>query len=266
MPFGLCNAPVTFQRCMIAIFHEIIEDSMEAPIMIKPDWSLPFEVMCDASDYVVRAVLGQRINKHFKPIHYASKTINEAQGNYTATQKELFAVVFAIDKFRQYLVLSKTIIRDKKGAENQAADNLSRLENPDLRKLTKAEIRDLFHEEWLMAISDKNNKPWYADYCAGRIIRRCVAEDEVAQILRQCHSGPSRGHHGIATTARKDFKAGFYWPHIFCDANKSFGLLTDELRNALSIEPPPHLFKKKSLIAIGVIMELQNGMCVWPAP
>ncbi|GJX66579.1 reverse transcriptase domain-containing protein [Tanacetum coccineum] len=191
--------------------------------MIKP-WSLPFEVMCDASDYAVGAVLGQRINKHFKPIHYASKTINEAQENYTTTEKGLLVVVFAFDKFRQYLELFKTIvfidysamrylftkqdakpqlirwilllqefdieIRDKKGAENIAADHLSRLENPNLGKLTKAEIRDLFPEEWLMMIFDKNNKP----------------------------CGPSGGHHGIATTARKVFEAGFYWPHIFRDA------------------------------------------------
>ncbi|GKD21482.1 hypothetical protein Tco_1223185, partial [Tanacetum coccineum] len=55
-------------------------------------------------------------------------------------------------------------IRDKKGAKNLAVDHLSRLKNPDLGKLTKAEIRDLFPEERLMEISDKNNEPWYADY------------------------------------------------------------------------------------------------------
>ncbi|GJW74740.1 reverse transcriptase domain-containing protein [Tanacetum coccineum] len=107
-----------------------------------------------------------------------------------------------------------------------------------------------------MVISNKNNEPWYADYanylasrvlpfrstrqekqkffsdlrhyfwdepflfkqCADRIIRRCVAEDEAAQILRQCNSGLSGGHYGIATTTRKVFKVGFYWPHIFRDA------------------------------------------------
>ncbi|GJX82973.1 reverse transcriptase domain-containing protein [Tanacetum coccineum] len=77
--------------------------------MIKPDWSLLFKIMCDASDYAVEAVLGQRTDKHFKPIHYASKTMNEAQENYTTTKKELLAVVFAFDKFCQYLVFSKTI-------------------------------------------------------------------------------------------------------------------------------------------------------------
>ncbi|GJZ79464.1 reverse transcriptase domain-containing protein [Tanacetum coccineum] len=223
------------KRYMTDLFHELIKDSME--VFMEDfsvfDWSLPFEVMCDTSDYAVEAVLGQRIDKHFKPTHYASKTMNQAQENYTTTKKELLAVVFAFDKFRQYLVLVQyhqfdIEIRDKKGAKNLASDHLSRLENPDLGKLTKAKLRDLFLEERLMAISNKNNEPWYVDYdepflfkqCAGRIIRRCVARDEAAQILRQCHSGPSRGHHGIATTARKVFESGFYWPHIFCDARK----------------------------------------------
>ncbi|GKA38970.1 reverse transcriptase domain-containing protein [Tanacetum coccineum] len=63
---------------------------------------------------------------------------------------------------------------------------------------------------------------------ADRIIRRCVAGEEAAQILRQCHNGPSGGHHGIATTARKVIEAGFYWPHIFCDARKLVQVIFDE--------------------------------------
>nr|GEW28874.1 hypothetical protein [Tanacetum cinerariifolium] len=81
---------------------------IQAPIMIKPDWSLRFEFMCVASDYGVGAVLGKMIDKHFKTIHYTSKTMNEAQENYLTTEKELLVVVFAFD--RQYLVLSKTIV------------------------------------------------------------------------------------------------------------------------------------------------------------
>ncbi|GKA38969.1 reverse transcriptase domain-containing protein, partial [Tanacetum coccineum] len=73
--------------------------NVKAPIMIMPDWALPFEIMCNASDYAVGAVLGQRIDKYFKPIYYASKTMNEAQENYIITEKELLAVVFAFDKF-----------------------------------------------------------------------------------------------------------------------------------------------------------------------
>ena len=70
-----------------------------APIMQAPDWSLPFELMCDASDYAVEAVLGQRKDKKPGVIFYASRTLNDAQMNYTTTEKELFAIVFALDKF-----------------------------------------------------------------------------------------------------------------------------------------------------------------------
>nr|GEU85321.1 reverse transcriptase domain-containing protein [Tanacetum cinerariifolium] len=168
MPFGLCNAPGTFQRCMLAIFHDMVEDDgslygrllvdviaklphpttvkgvwsflghagfyrrfiqdfskisrpmthllekntpfifsedcikvfqtlkkklTEAPILIAPNWDLPFELMSDVSDFAIGAVLGQRHEKHFKPIHYASKTMNDAKSNYTTTEKEMLAVV-----------------------------------------------------------------------------------------------------------------------------------------------------------------------------
>ncbi|GJS23771.1 reverse transcriptase domain-containing protein [Tanacetum coccineum] len=104
------DALFNFSKECIQTFDKLKRELTQAPILIKPDWSLPFEVMCDASNYVVGAVLGQRIDKHFKPIHYASKTMNEAQENYTTTKKELLVVIFAFDKFRQYLVLSKTIV------------------------------------------------------------------------------------------------------------------------------------------------------------
>jgi hypothetical protein len=70
-----------------------------APIMQPPDWSLPFEIMCDASDYVVGAVLGQYKDKKPYVIYYASRTLNNAQMNYLTTEKGLLAMVFALDKF-----------------------------------------------------------------------------------------------------------------------------------------------------------------------
>ncbi|XP_073129373.1 uncharacterized protein [Henckelia pumila] len=255
MPFGLCNAPATFQRCMMAIFSDMVEEVMEifmddfsvfgssfdrclhnltlvlqrcqeknlvlnwekchfmvqegivlghkvssnglevdrakvvaikklslpnnvkaitrraftkikealisAPIMIVPDWKESFEVMCDASDYAVGAVLGQRKDKMFRVIYYASRTLDGAQQNYTTTEKEMLAVVFSFDKFKSYLIGSRVIvytdhaairylfakkdakprlirwilllqdfdfeIRDKKRSENLVADHLSRL-------------------------------------------------------------------------------------------------------------------------------------------
>ncbi|GKF39495.1 reverse transcriptase domain-containing protein [Tanacetum coccineum] len=150
----------------------------QAPILVAPDWDLPFEIMCDASDFAVGAVLGQRKTKHFQPIHYASKTMTEAQAHYTTSEKELLVVVYAFEKFQPYLVLSKSIvysdhsalkyllakqdakprllrwilllqefdvvIRDKKGAENLVADHLSRLENPYQSELEKKEITETF--------------------------------------------------------------------------------------------------------------------------
>ncbi|GJY20719.1 reverse transcriptase domain-containing protein [Tanacetum coccineum] len=81
-----------------------------APVIVSPNWNLPFELMCDASDFAVGAILGQKDGKNFHPIYFASKTLNAAQQNYTITEKELMAVVFAFDKFRSYLVLSKMIV------------------------------------------------------------------------------------------------------------------------------------------------------------
>nr|GEW40773.1 reverse transcriptase domain-containing protein [Tanacetum cinerariifolium] len=74
------------------------------------DWNLPFELMCNASDFEIGAVLGQHKTKHFQPIHYASKTMTEAQIHYTTTEKEMLALVYTFEKFRPYLVLSKSIV------------------------------------------------------------------------------------------------------------------------------------------------------------
>ena len=78
--------------------------------MQPPYWSLPFELMCDASDYVIGGVLGQRKECNPFVIYYASRTLNSAQMNYTTTEKELLAVIFALDKFRSYLISSSTIV------------------------------------------------------------------------------------------------------------------------------------------------------------
>ncbi|GKD35248.1 reverse transcriptase domain-containing protein, partial [Tanacetum coccineum] len=145
------DAPFNFSEECIQAFETLKRELTQAPIMIKPDWSLPFEIMCDASDYAIGAVLGQRIDKHFKPIHYANKTITTAQENYTTIEKGL-------------------LIRDKKGTKNLAANHLSRLKNPDLGKLTRAEIRDLFLEDWLMEISNKKNEPWMNPSCSNSVL------------------------------------------------------------------------------------------------
>ena len=67
---------------------------INAPIMVALDWDLPFELMCDASDYVLRVILGQRKNKQFQPTYYASRTLNKTQQNYTTTEKGIASSSF----------------------------------------------------------------------------------------------------------------------------------------------------------------------------
>ena len=80
------------------------------PIMRSPNWNLSFEIMCDASDYAIGVVLGQREDKKDFVIYYANKTLDSAQANYTTTEKEFLALVFALEKFRSYIVGSPITI------------------------------------------------------------------------------------------------------------------------------------------------------------
>ena len=91
-------------------FEELKAYLTTAPIVRAPNWKLPFEVMCDASHLAIGAVLGQRVQGKPYVVYYARKTFNKAQRNYTTTEKELLAVVYAMDKFRAYLVWSEIII------------------------------------------------------------------------------------------------------------------------------------------------------------
>ncbi|GKD00674.1 reverse transcriptase domain-containing protein [Tanacetum coccineum] len=212
MPFVLCNAPATFQRCMLAIFHDMIEEFIEvfmddfsvfgnsydnclnnlgkmlqrckdanlvlnwekyhfmvkegivlghkvskAGLQVEKDkidnLNLPFELTCDASEFAVGAVLGQKDGKHFHLVYFASKTLNAAQQKYTVTEKELMVVVFAFDKFRPYMI------------ENDETSDDS-------------EVDDNFPVETLMQITTRDI-PWFADF--------------VNYLIGQCHHGPTGG-------------------------------------------------------------------------
>ncbi|GJR02993.1 reverse transcriptase domain-containing protein [Tanacetum coccineum] len=158
------DAPFMFSQDCIDAFETLKKKLTEASILVVPDWNLPFELMCDASDFAIGAVLGQRKTKHFQPIHYASKTMTEAQIHYTTTEKEMLAVVAKPRLLRWVLLLQEfdIIIRDKKGTENLAADHLSRLENPHKDVLENKDINENFPLETLGVISS-GSTPWFAD-------------------------------------------------------------------------------------------------------
>nr|GEW57474.1 reverse transcriptase domain-containing protein [Tanacetum cinerariifolium] len=265
MPFGLCNAPGTFQRCMMVIFHDMIEKTMEVFMddffvfgnsfqscfshlerMLKrcedTNLCLNWEkshFMVKGSDFAIGAVLGQRQDKHFRPIHYASKTMTEAETNYTTTEKEMLVVVYAFEKFRSYLILNKSIVC----TDHSALKYLFAKKDSKARLLRWVLLLQEFTFKTLNLVSTRGNQstPWFADFvnyhvgnfivkgmssqqkskffkdvkhyfwddphlfkiCVDQVIRRYVSGQKVVEILKACHSGPTGGHHGPNYTAKK---------------------------------------------------------------
>ena len=112
-----------------AAFNLLKEKLISVPIIRAPNWDHPIEVMCDASDYAVGAVLGQKIEGKRYVIFYASKTLNQAQRNYDTTEKEMLVVVYSFEKFRKYLLGSKVIVYTDHAATSISLQRRS--QNPD---------------------------------------------------------------------------------------------------------------------------------------
>ncbi|XP_019261991.1 PREDICTED: uncharacterized protein LOC109239853 [Nicotiana attenuata] len=194
-------------------FEELKKRLVYSPIIVAPDWEQPFELMCDASDYVVGAVLGQRNEKVMHPIYYASRTLSGAQLNYTVTEKEMLALVFTFNKF------------SSQGKENQVADHFSRLERAE-KKVEVEEIVETFPDEQLLATC-LEVAPWYADIdepylfriCVDNMIQRCIPEIDQSSILQACHAFPYGSHFGRVRIAAKVLGSGFHWPTLINDAH-----------------------------------------------
>ncbi|GKB22478.1 reverse transcriptase domain-containing protein [Tanacetum coccineum] len=190
----------------------------EAPILIAPNWDQPFELMCDASDYAIGAVLGQRIEKHFRPIHYESKTMTEAETNYITTEKRMLDI--AVHRFQRLETFPLETLNTVTSHDDQNtlwfADIANYLAGNFLIKGMSTQqkrkfFKDVKHYFW--------DDPYLFRTCADQIIRRCVSGQEALEILKACHEGPIGGHHSANITARKVFDTGFFWPIIYQDAH-----------------------------------------------
>nr|GEV31898.1 reverse transcriptase domain-containing protein [Tanacetum cinerariifolium] len=281
MPFGLCNAPgvrsflghagfyrrfiqdfskiarpmthlieketpFVFSKDCIDAFETLKKKLTEVSILAIPDWNLPFELMCDASDFAIGAVLGQRKMKHFQPIHYANKTTTEAQIHYTMTKKEMLAVVFAFEKFWPYLILSKSIVY----TDHSALKYLLSKQDTKPRLLCEstpwfADIANFHAGNFIKkGLTSQQKKKFFKDVkhyfwddpylfriCANKIIRWCVHGQKATDIFKVCHEGPTGGHHGVNLTAKKVFDAGidFMGPFPSSRGNKYILVAVDYL-------------------------------------
>nr|GEY07963.1 hypothetical protein [Tanacetum cinerariifolium] len=259
MPFGLCNAPGTFQRCMMAIFHDMIAETIErnnkflghagfyrrftqdfskiarpmthlleketpfffykeciksfetlkkklteAPILVSPDWDLPFEITCDASDFAVGAVLGKRA-KNLTADHL-SRLENPYQSDIE--NKEI-TKTFPLETLRMVTFRSDSCTPWFTDIANYHARNFIVKGASSQQK--KKFFKDVKHYFW--------DNPYLFRIGADQVIRRCVYSQKSIDILTACHNGPTGGHHGANYTAKKVFDSDFYRPTIYRDAH-----------------------------------------------
>nr|GEX55421.1 reverse transcriptase domain-containing protein [Tanacetum cinerariifolium] len=219
MPFGLCNALGTFQRCIMAIFHDMIEKTMEVFMDDFFVFENYFHSCLSHLERMLKRCEDTNLCLNWEKSHFM---VNEGivLGHKISKQG------IEVDKAKVDVITKLAHPTTVKGAENLAADHLSRLENPHQNVLDPKKINESFPLDILNLKSKffKDVKHYFWDdlfqfkIYANQVIRRCVSGQEAIKILKACHYGPTGGHHGLNYTAKKVFDSGFYWPTIYHDA------------------------------------------------
>nr|GEX69438.1 reverse transcriptase domain-containing protein [Tanacetum cinerariifolium] len=239
------DTPFLFSKECVEAFQTLKRKLTEASILIAPDWDLPFELMYDESDFAISAVLGQRQENHFRPIHCAIKTMTEAELNYTTTEKEILAVVYAFEKFQSYLIMNKSIVYTDHSALKYLfakKDSKARLlHNPHQNVLDPKEIIESFPLESLNMVSSRVNSSttWFADFAnchAGNFVVKGMSSQQknkffkdvkhyfwddpflfkiyADQVIRRC----VHGHEDIDILKACHYgpNRGTSWPELHC--------------------------------------------------
>ncbi|GKC77218.1 reverse transcriptase domain-containing protein [Tanacetum coccineum] len=198
------DTPFIFSKECIEAFEIFKKKLTEAPILVAPDWNLPFEIMCNASDFAVGAVLGQRAEN--LAADHLSRLENPHQGDL---EKKEINETFPLETLGMISFHGDSSTPWFADIANYHAGNFVVKGMTSQQK--KKFFKDVKHYFW--------DDPYLFRICADQVIRRCVYGQEAVDILTACHNGPTGGHHGVNYTGKKVFDSGFCWPMIYRDAH-----------------------------------------------
>nr|GEV61941.1 reverse transcriptase domain-containing protein [Tanacetum cinerariifolium] len=192
------DTPFFFSNERIEAFQTLKRKLTEAPILVSPDWDLPFELMCDASDFAIGAE-NLAVNHLSRLESHHQRVIDKKEINEMFPLEKLNMVSFCGDSSTPWFVDFANYHTGNfvvKGMSSQQKNKF---------------FKDVKHYFW--------DDPFLFKIYADQVIRRCVHGQEAIDILKACHNGPIGGHHGLNYIAKKVFDSDLYWPTFYHDAH-----------------------------------------------